>query len=67
MSKRALILGTVRDLVGSLLYYDRKADEELGVGDIPSAIRCGEVSSDDMVDAFRSELVARLPKANNGR
>jgi hypothetical protein len=37
MSRRDLILGTIDDLVGDFLYYDRKGDEDLPRGAIEIA------------------------------
>ncbi|NIT79526.1 MAG: hypothetical protein GWO44_22195 [Thermoplasmata archaeon] len=48
------IRGTVTDLVAKFLYYDRKEDEELPVGEIEAAIRCGEISVDEICELFSS-------------
>lgn len=56
MSRRKLIEATVSDLVGKLLYYDRKDDEELGKGEIEAAIAAEEISPSDIVEHFASEL-----------
>ena len=53
---RDMILGTVTDLVGNLLYYDRKDDEELEEDDIQDAVARGVVSIDDIVNEFRTAL-----------
>lgn len=55
-----LILGTVDDLVAYFLYYDRKNDEELKVGDIDVAVDNGIISIDEIVDQFRKCLVRGL-------
>jgi hypothetical protein len=59
--RRTLILGTIQDLVGSLLYYDRKNDDDLDRDAIPAAVAAGEISVDEMADEFRAELKRRLP------
>lgn len=53
---RDILLETIEDLVGSFLYYDRKEDEELPLGSIETAIKSGEVSVSDIVEAFKIEL-----------
>jgi hypothetical protein len=50
----------VQDLIADLLYYGRKEDEDLKLGEIEEAIRLGTFSADDVVAWFRSELAARL-------
>jgi hypothetical protein len=55
-TRRELILGTVDDLVGQFMYYDRKEDEQLPRGQIEEAIAAGEVSVDEIVAAFRKGL-----------
>ena len=51
-----MILGTIDDLVGDLLYYDRKGDEELPQNSIEEALQKGEITIDDMVGKFREVL-----------
>lgn len=51
-----LILNTVQDLVLDFLTYDRKDDEELGRGEIEEAIAAGEVTVEQIVSLFESEL-----------
>jgi len=53
---RQKILDTVDDLVGSLLYYDRKEDEELPRGAIDEAIAAGEITIDEIVGKFKECL-----------
>lgn len=55
------ILGYIDDMVTDFLYYDRKEDEDLGVGDIENAVANGEISVDEMVDKFRESLEQALP------
>tara|TARA_R110000772_G_scaffold17946_3_gene50122 strand:+ start:217461 stop:217889 length:429 start_codon:yes stop_codon:yes gene_type:complete len=51
-----LILANVGDLASDLLYYDRKEDEELSVGDIERAIEDGVITLDEIVDKFKNEF-----------
>lgn len=60
--KTNLIRNAIKDLVSDLLYYDRKEDEDLKVGDIEVAVKSGKLSTIDMVDIFRIELNRRFPK-----
>jgi hypothetical protein len=57
---KSLILGTVEDLVSKFLYYDRKNDEDLRVGDIDKAIENGYVSTDEIVEVFKEKLLEGL-------
>jgi hypothetical protein len=50
------ILGVISDLVSNFLYYDRKEDGDLPKGAIDKAVRDGEITVDEMVQAFREEL-----------
>lgn len=50
------IKGTVKDLVADFLYYGRKEDEDLPVGEIEAAIRCGEITVDEICELFSSEV-----------
>lgn len=56
MNKHDLILVVISDLVAKFLFYDRKSDEDLGVGDIEKAIESGEISVDEMTARFAAEL-----------
>ena len=57
---RENILLTVKDLVDALLNTDRRDDEELQRGEIEKAIENNEVSVDEIVDRFKSELIRVL-------
>jgi hypothetical protein len=59
--RRDLVLGTVEDLVSSLLYYDRKEDEDLPVGEIEKSVLAGEVTVDEIVAEFARHIRAVLP------
>lgn len=52
-ARRKIILETISDTVSRFLYYDRKEDDELPRGAIEEAIESGEISVDEIVDAFR--------------
>jgi hypothetical protein len=54
--RKELILVTVDDLVGDLLFYDRKEDEDLPRGVIEEAIREGVVTIAEMVARFEAAL-----------
>lgn len=64
-----LIFRRVDDLVGDLLYYGRKEDEELPRGAIESAIVSGDVSVCEIVDKFKRVLteVLKDETAQNGK
>jgi len=56
--QKKAILGTVDDLAGSLLYYDRKDSTEYPLkGDIEVAVENGLVTLDEIVETFRTALV----------
>ena len=54
------ILGVIEDGVLNLLVYDRKGDEDLPIGTIEETIASGEISVDDIVEKFRTELIKRI-------
>lgn len=55
-TRRKIILDTVEDLVGSLLWYDRKEDEDLPRGAIEEALEASELTIDDMIEVFANKL-----------
>ena len=55
------ITATVQDLVQDLLVHDRREDDRLLLGEIEAALATGEITKDDMVKAFSSELTKSLP------
>lgn len=57
---REIILDTVTDLVSDFMYYDRKEDEELPHGAIEGAVERGEITVDEIVEAFRDKLTRRF-------
>lgn len=54
------VFACFEDMVSDILYYDRKYDEELPVGYIEDAIKRGEFTVDEFVDAFANELYKTL-------
>lgn len=56
-SVKTVILDTLSDSVGNFLYYDRKEDKDLPQGRIDEAIAAGEITIDELVECFRSELI----------
>jgi len=52
------ILNTISDLCSNFLYYDRKEDEELSMEQLNKAVKSGEITIDEMVNAFREHLEA---------
>lgn len=55
-TRRQRILNEVAHIVGLLLYYDRKEDDDLPLGDIEEAIKNGEITIEEMVALFAVEL-----------
>lgn len=60
MERRQYILNATKDLVGELLYYGRKEDEDLPRGEIEAAIAAGEISADEIAATFERVLRAAL-------
>ena len=54
--KREMIMATAKDLVRDFLYYARKEDEELAVGEIQKAVKDKVITKDDIIKAFSDEL-----------
>jgi hypothetical protein len=50
------IRNILSDLVSNFLYYDRKEDEELGVGEINKAIESRAITVTDIKMYFSEEL-----------
>ena len=60
MSKKQLILDSVKDLVSDLMFYDRKEDEDLSVKDIEESFKSGEVTISEVVEIFRIQLTNEI-------
>lgn len=61
-TRRQCIENTIKDLVINLLYYDRKEDGDLPVGAIEQAVAENEITRDQMVGIFATELTKGLTK-----
>lgn len=59
-ARKELILGTVDDLVTSLLWDDRKEDEELPRGAIQDALAAGEITIAEITAQFHASLLEGL-------
>ena len=57
MSRKELILKAAGELVSDFLYYDRKMDLNLPYGAIEKAVLSGEVTINEIVEAFKKTLV----------
>lgn len=51
-TRRQRIEDAISDMVGDLLYYNRKEDEDLPRGAIEAAVAAGEITKQEIVDAF---------------
>ncbi len=56
------LIGTMNDLVGKFLYYDRKEDDTLPVGQIEKMIENGEVTKEAIISHFAEELNKEFSK-----
>ncbi len=55
-TRREVIMDLICDTVMDLLYYDRKEDSVIGVGDIEDAITKGEITAEEIITLFGNEL-----------
>lgn len=53
---KEIIINTVKDLSANFLYYDRKEDDELSAEDLENAINSGEITIEEIVAEFESNL-----------
>jgi hypothetical protein len=60
MDTKNVIMDAVEDLVADFLYYDRKEDEDLKLGDIELAIKECVVSVDEITDKFKNILIDNI-------
>jgi len=60
MNRRQDILDTISDNINDFLYYDRKEDYDLPVGAIDLAITNGDITIDEIVNHFETELRKNL-------
>jgi hypothetical protein len=47
---------TLSDMISCLLYYDRKEDDELPIGEIEKMVRDGETSFNEIMEVIGREL-----------
>jgi hypothetical protein len=59
MSRKDKILDKIENLVGNFLFYNRKEDGELPIGEIERAVESGEITIDEMVNKFREGLAGK--------
>lgn len=57
---KEIILNNIETIVSNFLYYDRKDDEELPMGEIEKAIQNGVITVDEIVATFKAELEKEL-------
>jgi hypothetical protein len=56
LARRDVILRKTRHILDMFLYYDRKEDDELPVDAIQEAVKQGEITIEEIVEAFETEL-----------
>ena len=56
MTSKKVVLDTISDLITNFLYYNRKEDEDLPVGSIESMVIDGEITIEEILQAFEKEL-----------
>ena len=56
------MIGEIEGIVSNFLYYDRKGDEELLMGDIEKLIQSGETDINEIVSVFRIQLEEGLKR-----
>jgi len=54
------ILNAAMNSARDLAYYNRKEDEDLPRGEIQKAIKRGEITIEEIVSAFKAELIEWL-------
>ena len=60
MDIRHKILNTLDAAMSDFLYYDRKEDNDLPINAIETAIIEGEISIEEMADAFKIALKSAI-------
>lgn len=61
-SVKQSILDIISDLCSDFLYYDRKEDEIIGRDELNEIVANGEITIDEMVEAFRGHLEKHFNK-----
>ena len=59
-TRRERITNILTDSIIDLLYYDRKEDEDLPKGGIEEAIAAGEITVEEMIAIWSTELINGL-------
>ena len=60
MSKRELLLATIRTAVSDIFFYGRQNDDELNRGDVKELLESGEVTTPEICCIFEDEVKQRL-------
>ena len=55
----------VANIITDFLYYDRQEDDDLPIGEIEKAVASGEITVNEMVSTFKSELEKALLESND--
>jgi hypothetical protein len=58
--RKADILIALSTSISNFTYYDRKECEDLPLGEIEEAIEKGEITIDELTQAFKSKLITAL-------
>lgn len=58
--RKADILIALSTSISNFVYYDRKECEDLPLGEIEEAIEKGEITIDELTQAFKSKLSTAL-------
>lgn len=56
----AALRPTIHDLVSDFMYYDRKEDEDVSMDALEEAFISGEITVDQVTEAFREEMNKRM-------
>ncbi len=59
-TRRERIINVLTDSISTMLYYDRKEDEDLPRGGIEEAIKAGEITVDEIIKIWSAELIDGL-------
>lgn len=63
-TRRQKILDTLDDCGGQFVYYDRKEDEDLPQGSVEEAVAAGEITIEEIAEAFIEGTKLRPPGGN---
>ena len=59
-----MIRGEIENLVATFMHYHRKDCKGLPLGSIQDAVKSGEITVDEMVSIFKSELETFLSQSD---